>query len=243
MKIWSRETFRLIWSSVGHEASVNAVDISLASNRIVSASSDKTLVLWEISIEGLSQLRTFRGHTGGAACVRFLPLSDAAQVTRSSQSNFQSTNGGIHGNSEDIFASGGKDMSIRIWRANTGECVRILEGHTDLVRDLAYDASVGLLVSGSRDSTVVFWRLRLLDYLSPDSAQPNDSGSSEKLRVLTEYRDKVFGVAIDKHRIIWCVLNIPIPRRTLIFTQSNKIAWAQPMMDIFFISAEMYSVL
>jgi len=198
VKVWSRETFRLLWSSVGHHASVNALDISPDSSRIVSASSDRTLAslaLWEISSEGLSQIRTFTGHKRGVACVRFLPLSDQARIPRSSQS--QST-------SEELFASGSLDKSIRIWRANTGECVRTLEGHTDLVRGLVYDASAGLLISGSHDNTIVFWQLRLVDYLFADSVQSHDPGSDEKLRVFKRYRNRIFGLGISGHRIIWC---------------------------------------
>lgn len=37
---------------------------------------------------------------------------------------------------------------IKVWKAESGECVRTLKGHTDLVRSLDFSPSAGLIVSG-----------------------------------------------------------------------------------------------
>jgi F-box and WD-40 domain protein 1/11 len=49
--------------------------------------------------------------------------------------------------------TGSNDKSIRIWDPNSGECLKILKGHKDLVRTLAYDAIRGRVFSGSYDKT------------------------------------------------------------------------------------------
>ena len=50
--------------------------------------------------------------------------------------------------------SGGEDCLIRQWRRDTGECVRVLEGHTDYVRCLHVPAqATGRLWSGGADLT------------------------------------------------------------------------------------------
>jgi len=48
------------------------------------------------------------------------------------------------------------DKTIRIWNIKTGECIRILKGHSDLVSCLA-TLSNGYLASGSYDKTIRIW--------------------------------------------------------------------------------------
>ena len=54
--------------------------------------------------------------------------------------------------------SGSDDKTIRIWKAVTGECVRVLEGHTDWVYSIAISADASTIFSGSRDKTICIWK-------------------------------------------------------------------------------------
>jgi len=55
-----------------------------------------------------------------------------------------------------VLASGYGDRKIRLWDTSTGVALRILEGHGDMIYQVAFDSS-GLLASASRDKTVKLW--------------------------------------------------------------------------------------
>ena len=51
--------------------------------------------------------------------------------------------------------SGSYDKTLRKWDLNTGQCLQILEGHTDCVYCVI--ESHGILFSGSDDKTIRVW--------------------------------------------------------------------------------------
>jgi len=55
-----------------------------------------------------------------------------------------------------MLASESEDKTIRLWDTNTGDLLRILEGHGDTDRQVAFD-SKNLLASGSHDETIKLW--------------------------------------------------------------------------------------
>jgi small GTP-binding protein len=58
----------------------------------------------------------------------------------------------------DVLAAGCADGSIRVWYAETGQLLCVLEGHTDGVTALSYSPEGGLLASRAADGTVRLWR-------------------------------------------------------------------------------------
>ncbi|KAI9055303.1 hypothetical protein LZ554_000263 [Drepanopeziza brunnea f. sp. 'monogermtubi'] len=110
----------------GHSGPVNAVQ--LRGNTIVSCSGDFLVKMWDIT--NFSIIQDLRAHTKGLACSQF---------------------------SEDskYIASAGNDKSIRIWNANTYDCIHNIENaHAALVRSLHIDSISGRLISGSYDSSI-----------------------------------------------------------------------------------------
>ncbi len=57
------------------------------------------------------------------------------------------------------IASGSVDHTVRVWHAETGACVAVLEGHTNIAGSVAFgsDGTHTIIVSGSRDHEVRLW--------------------------------------------------------------------------------------
>jgi WD40 repeat protein len=67
IRVWNRATLSLHCTLRGHEGPVNA--IGLQASRVVSASGDGKMILWDINSG--ERLRTFEGHDRGLACIEF----------------------------------------------------------------------------------------------------------------------------------------------------------------------------
>jgi WD40 repeat protein len=79
------------------------------------------------------------------------------------------------------LATVSKDQSIRLWDIETGECLNILTGHSNIIWCVAYSPSGNLLASGSRDSTVKLW----------------DVATGECLKTLEGHRSWVWCIAFS----------------------------------------------
>lgn len=64
-----------------------------------------------------------------------------------------------------FIASPSEDQTIRIWDANDGKCVVVLEGHEGFVNCVAWSKDGLSLVSGSADHTVRLWNSKGGKYL------------------------------------------------------------------------------
>lgn len=91
---------------------------------------------------------------------------------------------------DDLIVSGSNDCKIKVWSASTGECIRTLAGHDQLVRALSFDPGSGRLVSASYDRTVKVWELRTGKML-------REFGNS--------HISQIFDVKFDVARIVRCV--------------------------------------
>lgn len=67
IRVWDKNTLELHCTLNGHEGPVNAV--GLQANRVVSASGDGKMILWDI-VSG-QRIRTLEGHDRGLACIEF----------------------------------------------------------------------------------------------------------------------------------------------------------------------------
>ncbi|KIV79855.1 hypothetical protein PV11_07399 [Exophiala sideris] len=128
IKIWDRYTGRLSKTLSGHRGPVNAVQVR--GNLLASASGDGMSKLWRL--EDCVCIKEFQSKDRGLACVEF------------------SENG------RTIFA-GGNDQVIYEYDTITGNRIRELKGHRDLVRSLHLDSANSRIISGSYDHSIKVW--------------------------------------------------------------------------------------
>jgi guanine nucleotide-binding protein subunit beta-2-like 1 protein len=105
-------------------------------NMILSASRDKSVIVWNLTREegkdyGVPR-RSLRGHN------HFV-----SDVVISSDGQFA--------------LSGSWDGTLRLWDINSGNCTRRFVGHSKDVLSVAFSADNRQIVSGSRDRTVKLW--------------------------------------------------------------------------------------
>ncbi len=116
----------------GHRDAVHAVAVHPDGRRVLSASGDGTIGVWDRETGSL--LGRLEGHTDSVRSV--VCLADGKTVITSSD-----------------------DMTIRIWDLPTRETRKVLRGHEAKVRRLALAPDESWLVSASKDGTVRVWDL------------------------------------------------------------------------------------
>jgi len=80
-----------------------------------------------------------------------------------------------------LLASGSHETTIRLWDAETGQEVNVLEGHTGAVLSVSFSADGRFLASKSRDNTVRLWRSDTWEA----AGQLDEPGSTRWLSALT----------------------------------------------------------
>jgi WD40 repeat protein/serine/threonine protein kinase len=117
-------------SLFGHTAAVYSVSFSSDGRRLVSASADRSVRVWNVKTGECDTVLS--GHTDDVFSAVFHP--DGTRI-----------------------ASAGRDRVVWLWDVATGEEVARLSGHKDYVFSLAFSPDGRTLVSGSGDGTVRVW--------------------------------------------------------------------------------------
>jgi len=121
----------------GHAGWVTSIATTPESNdMILSASRDKTVIVWNLTREDSTNYgvprKALRGHS------HFVQ-----DVVISSDGQFA--------------LSGSWDHTLRLWDLNSGTTTRRFVGHTKDVLSVAFSADNRQIVSGSRDKTIKLW--------------------------------------------------------------------------------------
>jgi WD40 repeat protein len=113
--------------------------VALAAESIISAKTNQVMFLHLVSQRPdhnphMALLRTFEGHKGSVFCVSLAPDGKRA-------------------------VSASFDRTLKVWDAESGECLKTLQGHTDTVRSVSLTPDGRIAVSASDDKTLKVWDL------------------------------------------------------------------------------------
>ena len=141
-------------------------------SRIVSASSDKTVRIWDVATG--AQLNVLMGHTSTVYSAFF--SLDGSRIVSASEDNtiriwdastgaqLKVLEGHMFGVSSALYAPGGSrivsasgDNTIRIWDVETGGLLHVLKGHTSDVTSASFSPDGARIVSASSDNTIRIW--------------------------------------------------------------------------------------
>ncbi len=118
--------------AVGHTGDVRSVVVSPDQALVASASTDGTVIVWEV--ESGDSLHLLRGHEGCVTTVVITPDGER-------------------------LISASVDECLKVWDLRTGEEIWSLEGHSARVDCLAVSSSGRRVVSASNDGTLRVWDL------------------------------------------------------------------------------------
>ena len=116
--------------TTGHTDRVNSLAWSPNGERIVSASDDRALRIWEARTGKV--LTTLSGHSRPVRTCAWSPDGE-------------------------WIVSGSDDWTLRIWEARTGKVLATLSGHDGPVNSCAWSPDGKRIVSGSSDRTLRIW--------------------------------------------------------------------------------------
>ena len=178
IKIFDLEIGQELWAIEAHTELIHSVVVSPGGQIVVSASGDKTLAIWDISRRTV--LHRLEGHTEAVTTVVITPegrlaisaagerdSSDLGLIIWDIASGKQV--GILKGHESPVIsmkispdsrylASGGWDLTVRVWDLLTGQAV-IMKGHQFPVVSVCITSDSRYVISGSADQTIRVWDL------------------------------------------------------------------------------------
>jgi WD40 repeat protein/serine/threonine protein kinase len=135
VRVWDLEAGTLLATMRGHQNKVSSVAFSPDGRRVVSASQDQTLRVWEV---GGKRVAILHGHTSHVERAFF--SADGRRVLSASN-----------------------DGTVRFWDPAGGEAVAVCQGHARGISSCAMSGDGAWLASAAADHTVRLWDLALVE--------------------------------------------------------------------------------
>lgn len=141
IKLWNLRTGKLFSTLLGHSDSIESVAFSPDGQTLASSSDDKTITVWNFRTREL--LRTLSADSGWFN-YDFDPNATPVYAVAFSSDG-------------QILASSSVKNDIKIWNFRTGELLRTLTQHSDVVHSIAFSPDGQIFASGSQDGTIKIW--------------------------------------------------------------------------------------
>ena len=176
--IWNETNGQILKKLYGHSDNILSVTFSPDGKKLVTASNDKEIRVYDIST-GIECYPPLKGHNGGVRLVIFTP--DGRRIVSASKDKsicvWNSENGQLLNQYSQVhndeilflafsadyskFASASADKKIKIWDTKTGSLISVLDVHKDWVRSVCFNPlNNEQLVSASDDGTIRIWNLK-----------------------------------------------------------------------------------
>lgn len=150
-------TAELTRSLKPHATPVVASSIDQSGALLATGGADGIVKVWDIRAGYCSH--TFHCHGGVVTALTIFEAQSAGKSTKKRSSASTSRNGEMYSNSL-FLASSAEDGRIKVHDLNTRQQVAALDSHVSVVRTLRYSPDQELLLSASRDRTLVLWNVR-----------------------------------------------------------------------------------
>ncbi len=174
IQVWNADTGDRIYEFNDHTDSVQAVHFSRNRTELVSASLDRTAILWSLVGEG-GKLHPPIQHKVPVYAAKFSPDGST-------------------------FATGGADKLIRLWDTSTAKHNTTFTGHKDSVPDFDFSPDDSTLASGSPDGTILLWD-RIGKRVNIEI--PGHTGSIKALAYTADKRIRACGTGLDGKLRLW----------------------------------------
>ena len=169
-------TCELLKTLKPHTSPVVTSAIDSSGTLLATGGSDGVIKVWDVN--GAYLTHTFHGHNGVVSALHFFETAAVSTKHRDGVSARNRRKGQRKSNNQQdeemegvddttvgsstvfMLASGGEDGKIRVWDLHKRKAVTTLDSHVSVVRGLDFSSQENVLVSGSRDKTVILWDAR-----------------------------------------------------------------------------------
>jgi len=149
-----------------HTSPVVTLAVDRTGTLVATGGADGVVKVWDI--RGGYTTHTFHGHGGVVSALHFFEVevaqkedtseSSKKRKRRKSQQEEEAQAAAAQDVSVEFrLASGAENGKIRIWDLHKRKSTAVLDSHVSVVRSLQYSPRAKMLVSGSRDKTVIVW--------------------------------------------------------------------------------------